>query len=398
MSSRTSRHVLPALVAGLLMNATTISAQPSLVSALPERAVVDTRVIGESNGNALGYVRSLGLDSRGTLYLLDGSDEQVVVLDSTGRKLRTISRKGGGPGELQEPTTLRIVGDTLSVFDQVAGRHVFTLDGTWVRTERPEQMTASRFPLRHGFTLEYVDPLPTGRLSPTLAPKSTPYVRAVVLEHPGGRRDTISSWRTDHVILPATLKPELVSSGMGQAGTWALHGDSLVTLADGYTGQLRFLRITPNGLQSVRFDSMQQRPRPVTEKDLREAEKRYAQSGFTMNLSIGGGEPTYGESSARRFQNPPTVFSMASRAFASGTGDAWIGAPRVVTRTVFGAGVPSSESRVRDNVWSVFPANGSPYRVSLPDDRFLIAVRGSTLYLSDVEDGFIIHVMTVDAR
>jgi len=395
MTQRLLFGALCMLASELALCAPVINAQPPLVSALPERAVLDTRVIGESNGNALGVVSALALDSRGTLYVLDGSDYQVVVLDSLGRKLRTISRRGGGPGELQEPTTLRIVGDTLSVVDQVAGRHVFTLDGTWVRTERPDQMTASRFPMRHGFTLEYVDPLPTGRLSYSDTPQPTPYVRAIVLEHPGGRRDTISSWRTDHVIVPETVRPQLASSGMGHGGTWALHGDSLVTLADGYTGQLRFLRITPKGLQSVRFDSLRQRPRPVTDQELRAAERRYASSGFNMTLSTDGGEPKYGEMSARRFQNPPKAFSMASRAFVSGTGDVWIGAPEVVSRMIFGGAEPTSQSRARDNVWSVFPANGAPYRVTLPDDRFLMAVRGSTLYLRDLEDRYILHVMTV---
>lgn len=70
-----------------------------------------------------GSVAALAADSRGKVYVADGMKQQVQVFAPDGRRLATLGRRGGGPGEF---TGLRDVvvgrGDTLFAFDVQAQR------------------------------------------------------------------------------------------------------------------------------------------------------------------------------------------------------------------------------------------------------------------------------------
>jgi hypothetical protein len=56
----------------------------------------------------LSGVRAVAFGPDETLYILDGQNTRVVVIDSAGRYLRTLGRRGNGPGELQMPVGLAI--------------------------------------------------------------------------------------------------------------------------------------------------------------------------------------------------------------------------------------------------------------------------------------------------
>lgn len=47
-------------------------------------------------------------DAAGNLYLLDGQAHRVLVFDPSGTLLREMGRKGGGPGEMEFPTSLAV--------------------------------------------------------------------------------------------------------------------------------------------------------------------------------------------------------------------------------------------------------------------------------------------------
>ena len=62
------------------------------------------------------------VDSRDRVYILQQSDFRVVVLSDDGELLRTIGRRGNGPGELADPIGLSVAEDSvLSVFDWANG-------------------------------------------------------------------------------------------------------------------------------------------------------------------------------------------------------------------------------------------------------------------------------------
>lgn len=69
---------------------------------------VPLTVIGRDSAAAgsflFGEISGLAFDARGRLFVTDFQEPRVVVLDSTGRVLGVIGRKGEGPGEFIAPT------------------------------------------------------------------------------------------------------------------------------------------------------------------------------------------------------------------------------------------------------------------------------------------------------
>ncbi len=74
------------------------------------------------------------MDAAGNYYVNDPASNQIVVYDAQGRFRHTIGREGQGPGDLDFPRNLRIVGDTLYVNSHFASWRLtrFTLDGRLV--------------------------------------------------------------------------------------------------------------------------------------------------------------------------------------------------------------------------------------------------------------------------
>jgi len=96
---------------------------------------------GEGQGpeaERFGRIMSVVSDSRGMIYVLDVTSQEVTVFDATGAFLHTIGGRGNGPGEFAGAFSMAIgPGDTLWVRDQRAGRYsAFAADGTFVRSHR----------------------------------------------------------------------------------------------------------------------------------------------------------------------------------------------------------------------------------------------------------------------
>lgn len=82
------------------------------------------------------YVRGAGRLSDGSIVAADRATAEVRIYDETGRHLRSMGRKGEGPGEFDDPFQLWVVaGDTLWVGDSMAPwrYNVFTAQGEFVR-------------------------------------------------------------------------------------------------------------------------------------------------------------------------------------------------------------------------------------------------------------------------
>jgi len=90
----------------------------------------------EAQGDsALDQVRQFLVDDAGTIYVLDQQAAHVKVFDASGKYLRTIGRKGQGPGELEYPMTMSLNERTgeLAVHLQSRGIVFFKTDGTYLR-------------------------------------------------------------------------------------------------------------------------------------------------------------------------------------------------------------------------------------------------------------------------
>jgi 6-bladed beta-propeller len=90
----------------------------------------------DAQGEAvLDQVRQIIVDDAGTIYVLELRAAHVKVFDASGKHLRTIGRKGQGPGELELPMTMSLNErtDELAVHMQSRGIAFFKTDGTYLR-------------------------------------------------------------------------------------------------------------------------------------------------------------------------------------------------------------------------------------------------------------------------
>lgn len=89
---------------------------------------------------------AMGFDGSGNLHILDQAAFQVIVLDTSGELVRTVGRKGEGPGEFQRPGDLVVWRDgTFAVTD--AGHNAFQIFGTDGALEHFVRMSAEQSPL-----------------------------------------------------------------------------------------------------------------------------------------------------------------------------------------------------------------------------------------------------------
>ncbi len=90
---------------------------------------------GEDKNCQFAELRSVQADSEGRIYAIDGRECTVKVFDAEGRFLRTIGRKGQGPGEFSAPSRNIITSqDDLVVLD-VGNRRLsfFEKDGDLIK-------------------------------------------------------------------------------------------------------------------------------------------------------------------------------------------------------------------------------------------------------------------------
>jgi len=90
----------------------------------------------EAQGDyAFGQIRTFIVDDAGSIYVLDTKSDHIKVFDRSGKYIRTIGRKGQGPGELDRPRMLSInrAGGELAVLELSRRMSFFKLDGTFLR-------------------------------------------------------------------------------------------------------------------------------------------------------------------------------------------------------------------------------------------------------------------------
>ena len=85
--------------------------------------------------DVFGQISDVVVDEAGSLYVLDRRNDHVKVFDASGKYLRTIGRRGQGPGEFEGPLNLslsRIAGE-LAVHQESPRTAFYKPDGTFRR-------------------------------------------------------------------------------------------------------------------------------------------------------------------------------------------------------------------------------------------------------------------------
>jgi len=100
--------------------------------------------------NSFSRIMSIAVDRGGNIYVLDYMESHVKVFDKSGRYLRTIGRKGQGPGELDSTQALDLFYPSDSLFVLEGARiSIFDSMGKFSRTLSPwiwKSANADRYP------------------------------------------------------------------------------------------------------------------------------------------------------------------------------------------------------------------------------------------------------------
>jgi len=90
-------------------------------------------IIGEAEGREeymFSQIRSIAVDNVGRIYVLDARESQVEVFDQNGTYIRSIGKRGQGPGEFTRPLSISITGQNDLVVDDIPSRlALFSLEG-----------------------------------------------------------------------------------------------------------------------------------------------------------------------------------------------------------------------------------------------------------------------------
>jgi len=102
--------------------------------------------IGEAQGSEeymFSEAQSVAVADDERVYVLDSKEAHIKVFDRNGEYIKTIGKKGQGPGELQRPASLRITSQNEIVANDSAARklHFFTLDGNFLRAVSQTKMS-----------------------------------------------------------------------------------------------------------------------------------------------------------------------------------------------------------------------------------------------------------------
>ncbi len=95
-------------------------------------------------------ISGIDVDGEGNIYLIDALSAHIRVFDKDGQYLRTIGRKGQGPGEIQSPYYVQITPQNeVLVYDFMAQRMIFySLEGEFLRQKSTAQTGIFFLPLR----------------------------------------------------------------------------------------------------------------------------------------------------------------------------------------------------------------------------------------------------------
>lgn len=94
--------------------------------------------IGESEGreeHMFSEIRGIAVDDEERIYILDSKEAHIKVFDKDGEYIRTISRKGQGPGEIGFPRSVFITNQNEIIVPDISNRRLafFSLEGRFIK-------------------------------------------------------------------------------------------------------------------------------------------------------------------------------------------------------------------------------------------------------------------------
>lgn len=90
---------------------------------------------GEEEEEMFSEMTAVDVDNEGNIYILDRKESMIKVFDSNGKYLRTVGKKGQGPGEVNQPVGIRITPNNELLVEDVFNQRLvfFAFDGKFLK-------------------------------------------------------------------------------------------------------------------------------------------------------------------------------------------------------------------------------------------------------------------------
>ena len=317
------------------------------------------REIGQIEGSenyTFHRIGGIAVARDGTLFVVDSGDQKVKVYSRTGEFTGSFGRQGSGPGEFMLPGRIELRGDTVIVFDVRQSRVIrFTHQGEQLRTESlpsPDGLALADFrPMRFGHAVG----TSIFRAALGADTEHDPDLRLLLLRDGSGPVDTLATFQAAAAIwfdADGQKSWGVTGTTFGVGVAFALDGDSIIAIADGMTGVVRWFSVQADGLDTLRTADLGISGSPITPRDRVELEDSLRARNRTLPRRLG-------------FHLPTMRSALSGQALFDDRGGLWIelnrAAPLVVT-------------------WLRIDGGGQIRRFEIPRQLAIRAVVSDTIY------------------
>jgi hypothetical protein len=349
--------------------------EPSRELASERRYLVPDLVIGsyDEENYSLSAVASLTVDPLGRIYVLEERPPEVRVYEPGGAFVRTLGRRGEGPGEFLTAGGLGWLGDTLWIQDGANFRvTLFDTSGVFLGSFQPGarfqppnpdgSRILTNWPLAGGTTLGMVSP--PREPAAEAADGSRPLLR---LSREGAVRDTLAllpltqfvsfttttrnGW-TSYMTVPSFLRDD---PGVARSPD----SESIVVLfrqfPEAAEGRFRVVRFSSSG------DTILDREYSVAPRPLTEAEKKRI---FDWIFSMRDVQERFDRGMLERAMPLPSHYPPVTGAVPGFDGSIWLR----------GVELPESDSVS----WTVLGSNGDPLFFTVVPKRLRLRAATAT--------------------
>lgn len=216
----------------------------------------DLSIGGNENDDNYYFPKSvyIAVDNRGNIFAADTGNVRIQEYDKTGKHLRSIGRKGQGPGEFQFPGMVRFDGEgNISIIDSpTRALKVFSPDGTYkksvpLRTSLQPNFYLSKEGFIFGLEINYLA-------------KDGPRIAVIKLNPDGSSAETLARFQGE-------LKPNQPAYAFhAYTNSIVLCGLSPAAFCYGFSSDYKIFIADGQGKTSLIIEK-EENPQPITAKE-----------------------------------------------------------------------------------------------------------------------------------
>jgi hypothetical protein len=202
---------------------------------------------------AFHRIMGLQFGQSGEVLVLDHYRNSVRVFSPEGKLLREFGRRGQGPGEFLQPTSLHMTPRSVTVYDLPPAQRLTTFShageylATWTAPPQAGHSTSTAVGLRGG----QVAVLTTPYLN-EVSPGARTLGRLQIVDSTGRQAQLLAEFPLGISMAYYGTKSVGVAGPPGTGAVWAVLGDSVVGVTNAYTGTVEYWIVADSGVRRLR--------------------------------------------------------------------------------------------------------------------------------------------------